>query len=56
MGIYVLNFDNRRPFTMEYRLKRHDGEYRWVEDNGIPRFDGEGVFTGYHHGSCVDFT
>ena len=52
---YVTRFDARRPFTMEYRLRRHDGEYRWVEDNGIPRFDGEGAFVGYI-GSCVDFT
>jgi PAS domain S-box-containing protein len=55
LDIYNTNFDARRPFTMEYRLRRHDGEYRWVEDNGIPRFDGEGVFGGYI-GSCVDFT
>ncbi len=55
LGIYVTNFDARRPFTMEYRLKRHDGEYRWVEDNGLPRYDGDGAFAGYI-GSCVDFT
>jgi PAS domain S-box-containing protein len=47
--------DARRPFTMEYRLKRYDQEYRWVLDNGIP-FDGPGgEFTGYI-GFCVDIT
>ncbi len=52
---YITHFDARRPFEMEYRLRRHDGEYRWVEDNGVPRFDGNGAFAGYI-GSCVDFT
>jgi PAS domain S-box-containing protein len=55
LEVYTTNFEARRAFTMEYRLKRRHGEYRWVEDNGVPRFDGEGVFTGYI-GSCVDFT
>jgi DNA-binding NarL/FixJ family response regulator len=38
---------------MEYRLMRHDGEYRWVVGAGVPRFEPEGVFAGYI-GSCVD--
>ena len=52
---FVESFDARRPFIMQYRLKRHDGEYRWFLDNGVPRFDGQGNFTGYI-GSCVDIT
>jgi CheY-like chemotaxis protein len=40
---------------MEYRLRRHDGEYRWVLDNGVPRFAPDGTFSGYI-GSCVDIT
>src|SRR5262245_31374358 len=40
-------FDARRSFTMEYRLRRADGEYRWILDNGIPRFQPGGAFTGY---------
>jgi PAS domain S-box-containing protein len=55
LGIYTSRFDAREPFSMEYRLRRHDGEYRWVLDNGIPRFDAAGVFAGYI-GSCVDLT
>lgn len=52
---YVESFEARRSFTMQYRLRRHDGEYRWVSDNGIPRYDAEGKFAGYI-GSCVDIT
>ncbi|HWY69800.1 MAG TPA: PAS domain S-box protein [Terriglobales bacterium] len=52
---YTEAFDRREPFTMQYRLRRHDGEYRWVLDRGIPRFDGNNSFAGYI-GSCVDIT
>lgn len=48
-------FDRREAFTMEYRLRRNDGEYRWVVDSGSPRFDSAGEFLGYI-GSAVDIT
>ena len=53
--IYVTSFDRRLPFTMQYRLKRKDGQYRWILDNGVPRYTLEGEFLGYI-GSCVDIT
>jgi hypothetical protein len=40
---------------MEYRMRRADGEYRWLLDNGVPRFEPGGGFAGYI-GSCVDIT
>jgi PAS domain S-box-containing protein len=52
---YIRAFDTRTHFTMEYRLRRHDGEYRWVLDNGVPKFDPSGNFSGYI-GSCLDIT
>jgi PAS domain S-box-containing protein len=53
--IYESHFDLREPFEMEYRLRRHDGEYRWVLAYGRPRYDSEGSFAGYI-GSAIDIT
>jgi PAS domain S-box-containing protein len=52
---YVEAFDARKPFVMQYRLRRHDGEYRWISDTGVPRYDTDKNFAGYI-GSCVDIT
>ncbi|HZP12276.1 MAG TPA: ATP-binding protein [Nevskiaceae bacterium] len=55
MHVYMDSFVARKPFRMEYRLRRHDGEYRWILDQGVPRFAADGTFAGYI-GSCVDIT
>jgi PAS domain S-box-containing protein len=55
IATYSASFDARRHFRMEYRLRRADGEYRWILDDGVPRFTPAGTFTGYI-GSCVDIT
>jgi PAS domain S-box-containing protein len=52
---YTKSFDERVPFTTSYRVKRHDGEYRWLVDTGTPRFNPDGTFAGYI-GSCIDET
>jgi PAS domain S-box-containing protein len=52
---YFTAFDARQKFTMEYRLRRFDGEYCWILDIGIPRFTPDGSFVGYI-GSCLDIT
>jgi PAS domain S-box-containing protein len=55
LKIYGESFDARQPFTIEYRLRRHDGQYRWLSDHGVPRYDTRKTFLGYI-GSCVDVT
>jgi signal transduction histidine kinase len=55
MNTYTKAVDQREFFEMEYRLRRHDGEYRWVLDLGVPRFNADGSFAGYI-GSCLDVT
>jgi formate hydrogenlyase transcriptional activator len=55
LEIYCNAFDARVEFQMEYRLRRHDGTYRWILDFGVPRFDHQTVFQGYV-GSCLDIT
>ncbi|ARV63259.1 hybrid sensor histidine kinase/response regulator [Nostocales cyanobacterium HT-58-2] len=52
---YTTAFDARQSFTMEYRLRRFDGEYRWLLNTGTPRFHSDGGFAGYI-GSCIDIT
>jgi PAS domain S-box-containing protein len=50
---YLEHFRLREPFEMEYRLRRHDGAYRWIFDRGVPFTDETGTFAGFI-GSCVD--
>ena len=53
--IYANSVEERKPFGMEYRLRRYDGEYRWIYDTGVPRFSPDGEFLG-STGSCIDIT
>src|SRR6059058_2091283 len=55
LKVYTEAFDARKGFVMQYRLRRNDGEYRWVSDQGVARHDAQGNFVGYV-GSCVDVT
>jgi PAS domain S-box-containing protein len=55
LSTYATAFDARQPFEMQYRLRRHDDEYRWLHDDGVPRFNVDGSFAGYI-GSCIDIT
>ena len=50
---YRLAYQAQREFKMEYRLRRADGEFRWLQDHGVPRFTPDGSFLGFT-GSCLD--
>jgi PAS domain S-box-containing protein len=53
LHVYNSAFDAKQQFEIEYRLKRHDGEYRWILDHGTPILDAAGTLTAYI-GSCMD--
>ena len=55
LDIYLDHFGRRQVFEMEYRLRRHDGAWRWIFDRGVPIFHPDGEFAGYI-GSCTDVT
>jgi PAS domain S-box-containing protein len=53
LGVYGAAFEAREEFKLEYRLKRHDGQYRWLLDKGVPYYQENGDFAGYI-GTCMD--
>jgi len=53
--VYMNSFNSRQEFTMEYRLRRYEGEYRWILGEGVPRFAPDGKFLGYI-GCATDIT
>ena len=55
LRVYESAFDARREFKMQYRLRRHDGEWRWLLDHGVPRLEEDNRFVGFI-GSCIDIT
>ncbi len=55
MDVFLTAFRQQKPFEMQYRLRRYDGEYRWISDSGAPYKQASGEFAGYV-GSCVDVT
>ncbi|HXS55014.1 MAG TPA: PAS domain-containing sensor histidine kinase [Hanamia sp.] len=53
IGVYLDSFDKQQEFEVEYRLRRQDGKYRWMLENGVPYYDDNKIFSGFI-GSCVD--
>lgn len=47
--------ESRQPFSQEYRLRRKNGEYRWMLSVASPRRDRTGAFAGFI-GSAADVT
>lgn len=54
LATFAEAFQARREFSMDYRLRRHDGAWRWLLDKGRPLFVA-GRFVGFI-GSCIDYT
>ncbi len=55
LSVYAQSYEKRESFSIEYRLRRNDGIYRWVLDNGNPAYLRSGEFVGFT-GSLVDIT
>jgi two-component system sensor histidine kinase UhpB len=55
LATYMPAFETRQPFFLEYRLRRADGEYRWLLAAGVPKYGRDGSFTGYI-GCDIDIT
>jgi PAS domain S-box-containing protein len=55
LHVYLSSFVVRQSFRTEYRLRRADGEYRWILDTGVPRYEPDGRFAGFI-GSCIDIS
>jgi len=55
MDVFLRAFHQREMFRIDYRLRRHDGEYRWYVDTGVPRYGTDGAFHGYV-GGAIDIT
>ena len=55
LEVYGSAFDRREKFSMDYRLRRHDGQYCWIQDDGCPRYDSKGEFIGYIS-YCLDIS
>ena len=53
--VYKSALENQNGFYTEYRLKRYDGQYRWIADNCVPRLSPTGEFAGYIS-ACIDIT
>lgn len=50
---YQTSFEQQQPFSAEYRLKRNDGEYRWMLSSGVPRYQANGEYVGFI-GTVID--
>jgi PAS domain S-box-containing protein len=55
LDAYTMAFQNAQPFKLEYRMRRHDGVFRWMLDSGVPRVTRDGRFLGFI-GTCLDIT
>jgi PAS domain S-box-containing protein len=47
LDVFERAFNAQEKFSLEYRLRRHDGEYHYVLDAGAPEFSADGKLVGY---------
>src|SRR5437899_12772625 len=47
IDVFERAFHARDKLSLEYRLRRHDGEYHYVLDAGAPEFSDDGALLGY---------
>jgi PAS domain S-box-containing protein len=55
IDVFITAFDRREKFTMEYRVRHVSGDYRWIQDDGMPRYNSDHEFMGFI-GHCLDIT
>ncbi|OGU07368.1 MAG: hypothetical protein A2075_13985 [Geobacteraceae bacterium GWC2_58_44] len=55
ISTYLSAYHERRSFSIEYRLRRADGDYGWIAETGVPRLNGSGAEVDYV-GTCFDIT
>ncbi len=55
LSICLDAFQSHQPFELEFRLRHQGGEYRWMVDRGVPRFESDGKFLGFI-GTCIDIS
>ncbi|WP_034341631.1 PAS domain S-box protein [Deinococcus misasensis] len=53
LQVYHHHFEQQKAFQIEYRLRRFDGQYRWILARGVPRFSSSGAFLGFI-GGCIE--
>jgi PAS domain S-box-containing protein len=53
VAVYLDHYRRRAPYQLEYRMRRHDGELRWLYELGRPLTTPEGDFGGFF-GACYD--
>ena len=53
LGIQSTSFEAHRPYSLDLRLRRHDGEYRWMVENGVPKQGAAGETVGFI-GTLID--
>jgi PAS domain S-box-containing protein len=56
LQVFTSAAETRTPFKVEFRLGRHDRQWRWLLNHGTPLFEGpDGSFSGFI-GTCIDIT